>query len=162
MRAQAHAAGVRDAHAGGHHVVDHARELVDPVHGERAALARHVPLDALDGLDRDGAAVGPRDVLQVAEDAVQVHAAGKHQAVRQQVQAQVGVRTVGRRGVRVDDDADGPQGDGTIGVRVNRGGDRRCITGHGVTEAEPAEAHVEDGAVRVEGGDAGAPCSCHV
>jgi len=41
-------------------------------------------------------------VRQDAEDAVQVDAPGGAQTVAEQVQAQIGVRHVGRRGVQVD------------------------------------------------------------
>ena len=72
MRAQPDAVGVGDAHAGRHHVVDHARELVDAVHRELLAARRRPPGARLElvGGDRPGAR--PGDVREQTEDARQV------------------------------------------------------------------------------------------
>ena len=99
--AEAHPVGVGDAHAGRHDVVGHPGELVDPEHLHRARLAQPQP-GALEALDGAGAEVGPHDVGEHAEDAVEVDGVGRDEPVREQVQAQVGVGGVGRCGVEVD------------------------------------------------------------
>ena len=86
---------------GRHDVVGHPGELVDPEHLHRARLAQPQP-GALEPLDGAGAEVGPHDVGEHAEDAVEVDRVGRDQTVREQVQAQVGVGGVGRCGVQVD------------------------------------------------------------
>ena len=86
----------------GHDVVGHPRELVDAEHRApwpRARSRSRVLLEAVDGA---GAGVGPHDVGQHAEDAVEVDRVCGDQPVREQVQAQVGVGGVGRRRVEVD------------------------------------------------------------
>ena len=58
------------------HVVGHPRELVDAVDGERAAGEPHREPDVVDVATGDRAAVGPHDVVQHAEDAVEVQRSG--------------------------------------------------------------------------------------
>ena len=95
VRAEPYAVAVGDPDAGGDDVVDHARELVDPVDGHvpdrRAQPVRVEP----GGLDRAGA--GPRDVGQQPEDAGQVRAVRLDQPVGEQVQPQPDVVGVDRR-----------------------------------------------------------------
>ena len=69
VRAEAHAVGVGDPHAGRHDVVGHARELVDAEDLERLAGGPHAALDGRDGHRVDGAVAGPGDVVEHAEDA---------------------------------------------------------------------------------------------
>ena len=99
--AEAHAAGLGDAHAGGHHVVDHARELVHAVHGHGAALAQLTRVAS-----KPSTAHGPKlvqhDVGQQARRCRPGSAVGLHQAVGEQVQAQPRIGGVGRGDVEVD------------------------------------------------------------
>ena len=95
--AEPHPVGVGDPHAGRHDVVGHPGELVDPEHLHRARLAQPQP-GALEALDGAGAGVGPHDVGQHAEDAVEVDACW---ARRDGARAGAGAgRRRGRRPVR--------------------------------------------------------------
>ena len=164
VRAEADPVGVGDPDAGGDDVVDHPRELVHAVDGDGAAPAQP-GAGQLEVLDGGGAEVGPDDVGELAEDAVEVDAVRLDQAVREQVQAQVGVGGVGRRLVEVDLDEDdflfgaavgvgsggGDVGQGRVRVRdvpqvLRRGSQRRC-----------REPHVQHGGFTVAGGDGGEP-----
>ncbi len=100
--AEADPVGVGDAHARRDDVVDHPGELVHAEDGDRAADAQ-AGADQLETVDRAGAEVGPHDIGEQAEEAVEVHAVRLHQTVRQQVQTQVGVVRVDRRGRQVGD-----------------------------------------------------------
>ena len=102
---EADAVGVGDPDAGGHHVVHHARELVDAEDGDGAAPAQ-LGAGQFEAFHGGGAEVGPHDVGELAEDAVQVDGVGPDQAVREQVQAKVGVGGVRRGLVEVDLDED--------------------------------------------------------
>ena len=89
--AEAHAVGVGDPHPRRDDVVGHARELVDREDLERLAgrARRCWTLRQRGGVD--GAVARPGDVVEHAEEAVEVGLVGPDQAVREQVQAQVGV-----------------------------------------------------------------------
>ena len=101
VRAEADPVGVGDPDAGGDDVVHHAGELVHAVDGDGTALAQP-GAGQLEALDGGGPEVGPHHVGEFAEDPVQVDAVRLHQAVGEQVQAQVGVGGVGRGLVEVD------------------------------------------------------------
>ncbi len=88
MRAEADAVGVGDADTGGNDVVDHAGELVDTEDGHRSADAQ-TRAHGLEVLERARAVVGPHDVREQTEDAVEVESVRLDETVRQQVQAQV-------------------------------------------------------------------------
>ena len=92
--AQPHPVGVGDAHPGGQHVVDHPRELVDAVDGHRS-LAAQPRAHRLETLDRAGSVISPHHIGQHPEQAAGVQPVRRHQAVRQQMQSQVGVVGVG-------------------------------------------------------------------
>ena len=87
VRAEPHAVGVGDAHAARHDVVDHARELVDAVHGE--LLAARVGRDARRARARPQPRPGarPGDVREQREDPGEVRAMRAGCAQREQVQA---------------------------------------------------------------------------
>ena len=90
--AQAHARAVGDTNAGGQHVVDHRRELVDALHGDGVAVASaQAQAGGLEVGNGARAGICPHDVGQHGEDAVQVDRVGLNQAVGEQVQTQVGV-----------------------------------------------------------------------
>ena len=104
--AEAHAVGVGDPHAGRRDVVGHARELVDAV--DRRATRR-----------RRGSAAAPRAARRgrpgrgssrrrwaARRRGPSRSAVGLHEAVREQVQAQVGVVGVGGRRLEVVDHGD--------------------------------------------------------
>ena len=95
--AEADAVGVGDPHAARDDVVDHARELVDAVDRQRAPGGAEAQPHRVDLRGVDGPGARPGDVRQHAEDPVEVGAVRADQAVREQVQAQVGVGGVGRR-----------------------------------------------------------------
>ena len=93
MRAQAQAVTVANAHAGGNHVIHQARELINVAHAQVAQLAQtNCELLELGGKHR--AVVGPRNIRQGAEQAVQVQLVGANQSVGEQVQTQVRVDCV--------------------------------------------------------------------
>ena len=94
---------VRDAHAGGNDVVDHAGELVDAEHGEVRAVRPRAQADVAEGVQGDRPEGGPRHVRQQPEDPVEVQAAGLREPVGEQVQSQVGICRVDGRGVQVGD-----------------------------------------------------------
>ena len=98
VRAEADPVGVGDPHAAGHHVVDHAGELVHAVDGRPGRGAQPQP-GRLEALDRAGAVVRPHDVGQQAEDAVEVEAVRLDQAVPT-AGAAAGRRRARRRGPR--------------------------------------------------------------
>jgi hypothetical protein len=106
MGAQADTIAVGDPHAGRHDVVGHPRELVHRVDRERHAGAAEAQPHFVDLGGMHGAVTAPRDVRQDAEDPVEVEAVRPDQPVREQVQPQVGVRSVARRRVEILDDAD--------------------------------------------------------
>ncbi len=98
--AQTHAVGIADTHAGRHHIVDHARELVDRQHVHvglrqaRSALVgsgHHIELAQSEILDRERSIVGPHHIVEGRENAVQVQCVRLGQTHAQQVQTQVGV-----------------------------------------------------------------------
>ena len=90
MRAQADAIGVGDAYARGQHVVDHPRELVDAVDGDRSvgAKAKAGGLESLDGTRTGG---GPHHVAEQPEDAFDREPMRRDEAVREQVQPEIDV-----------------------------------------------------------------------
>ena len=98
VRAEAHAVGVGDAHAGGHDVVDHARELVDAVH--RELLAARVGRQARRRRARrrrPGPALVQATFVSRPKMPVEVGAVRPDAPHREQVQAQVDVARVDRR-----------------------------------------------------------------
>ena len=97
--AQAHPVSVGDPHAGRHDVVDHAGELVDAEDDDRTPSPQPGP-GVLEGIHRARAVVGPHDIGQLGENALEVERVGLRQAVREQVQPQVGVGGV--RGGRIE------------------------------------------------------------
>jgi hypothetical protein len=104
VSAEPHAVGVGDAHPAGDDVVGHPRELVEPedLHGPSRG-ARCQPY-LLEVVDRTGPEVGPDDVVEQPEHVVEVGAIGGHEAVGQQVQAQIDiVRVDGRVIERLDE-----------------------------------------------------------
>ena len=87
----------------GHDVVGHPRELVDAVAPATVLpRARSRSRVARSRRRRRGRALVQTTLVSGAEDAVEVDRVGRDEAVREQVQAQVGVGCVGRRGVEVD------------------------------------------------------------
>ena len=98
--AQTHAVGIADTHAGRHHIVDHARELVDRQHVHvglrqaRSALVgsgHHIELAQSEILDRERSIVGPHHIVEGRENTVQVQCVRLGQTHAQQVQTQIGV-----------------------------------------------------------------------
>ncbi len=96
---QANPRAVGDAHTGRDHVVGHLRELVHREHFQQVAAQACFELLLGQFGQVDGALAGPGDVRQQREDAGQAHAMGLDQAVREQVQLQVGFRGRGQRAV---------------------------------------------------------------
>ena len=71
MSSESNPVGVGDPYPGGHHVVDHPRELVHAVDRHRAASAQS-QTHRLEAFDATGPVVGPDHVRQGTEDAVEV------------------------------------------------------------------------------------------
>lgn len=92
ISAQAQARGVSDTHAVRHHVVGHFRELVDREDFQQLATQAGFQLTFGQLAEVDGALAGPGHVRQQRENAGEVQAVGFNQAVRQQVQLEVGLR----------------------------------------------------------------------
>ncbi len=164
--AEADPRGVGDAHTGRRHVVGHRRELVDAAHDECPTLVAQREADLVEVGRGDGTAVGPRHRVQLAEDAVEVQRARGGEAVRQQVQAEVGVGCRRRRRVDVDGhpdraDRDAPR---VVGAVAAGEGDvdllRRLLAE--LAPTEPAVPGVEDRAVASDRAEPGAPRHpCH-
>jgi hypothetical protein len=76
-------------------------ELVDAEHLEGAPAAQRQP-GLLEVLRGARAGRGPDDVGEDVEDAVEIDAVRSHKAMREQVQAQIRVRRVGRGCVQFD------------------------------------------------------------
>lgn len=112
---EAHTSSVSNPQATRAYVVDHLRELVDAVNDECLALGICVHLTFVDFIWPHRSPVGPSDVRQDTEDAVEVDAVRVHLAVRQQVKTQVGILDGnGRLRLVIADEADhdpsiGPQ-----------------------------------------------------
>ena len=100
--AQTHALGFGDAHAGGHDVVDHPRHAVDGIDVDQAAHAQ-VGAQRLEVVGLAGALVRPGDDVEFVEHVRHLDGVGGDDAVRQQVQAQVGVVGIHRRLGQVGD-----------------------------------------------------------
>ena len=93
VRTQAQAVTVTNTYTGGNHVIHQARELINVAHTQVAQLAQtNRKLLELGGKHR--AVVGPRNIRQGTEQAVQVQLVGANQGVREQVQTQVCVNCV--------------------------------------------------------------------
>ena len=160
VRAEAHAVGVGDPHAGRQHVVGHPRELVDAVHLDRSEGAQPQP-GLLETLDRAGAHAGPDHVAEGAEHAVEVDRVGLHEAVGEQVQPQVGVARTGGRGVEVDLHEPHLGAHAARGVVAREGLELRRGGGVGGrrTQGGGREPGVQDGVVGRHGREAVAPGS---
>jgi hypothetical protein len=107
---QTHAVGVADTHAGRHHIVDHARELVDRQHvhvnlrqSRNALVGRghHVKLAQREILDRERAIIGPYHIVEGCENAVQIQGVRLGETHAQQMQTQVCVGCVFDRFVKL-------------------------------------------------------------
>ena len=107
---QTHAVGVADTHAGRHHIVDHARELVDRQHvhvhlrqSRNALVSRghHVKLAQREILDRERAIIGPYHIVEGCENAVQIQGVRLGETHAQQMQTQVCVGCVFDRFVKL-------------------------------------------------------------
>ncbi|MNN41295.1 hypothetical protein D3C81_1554060 [compost metagenome] len=90
--AQAYTGAVGNTHTGRHNVVSHLRELVDREHFQQLALEARFQLLLGQFCQVDGALAGPGDVRQQRENAGQAQAMRLDQAVREQVQLQIGFR----------------------------------------------------------------------
>ena len=146
VRAQAQAVTVANAHAGGNHVIHQARELINVAHAQVAQLAQtNCELLELGGKYR--AVVGPRNIRQGAEQAVQVQLVGANQSVGEQVQTQVRVDRVFGCLVQVDGG----------GAHLGAGVTRRVLNGQvlqlvrdgqvgGLGEGGGGEPCIQDGA----------------
>ena len=111
VRAEPHAVRVTDAHTRRHHVVGHAREAVDARDAQLLAAGGELEPHGVDVVDLARAAIGPGDVRQQAEHAVEVEAMGDDETVREQVEPQRRIERVDRsRGEVVEDDGDGDAG----------------------------------------------------
>ena len=168
VRAQAHPVGVGDPDAGRQHVVDHPRELVDAVDGHVLAGAAQPGPGGLEALDRARAGRGPHHVGEQPEDAVHRDRLRRDEPAREQVQPQPGVLGGGRGGLQVRRlDQAHLAGDPAyvVGALERRELLRRRRVGRLRAQRGRGEPHVQDGAVRVEGGEAEAPglsrCSSH-
>jgi hypothetical protein len=84
MSSESNPVCVGDPYPGGHHVVDHPRELVHAVDRHRAASAQS-QTHRFEAFDATGTVVGPDHVRQGAEDAIEVAPVRFDQTVREQV-----------------------------------------------------------------------------
>ena len=89
VSAETHTARVADADSLRQHVIGHARKAVDELHLQPGPLQ----LEPIRLGERriDGAAIGPCDNGQDAEDAVEIDAVGLDEPVAEQVESQIGV-----------------------------------------------------------------------
>ena len=146
VRTQTQAVTVTNTHAGGNHVIHQAGELINVAHTQVAQLAQtNRKLLELSGKHR--AVVGPRNIRQGAEQAVQVQLIGANQGVGEQVQTQVRVDRVFGCLIQVDG----------CGTHLGAGIARRVLGGQflqlvrdgqvgGLGEGGSGEPGIQDGA----------------
>ena len=155
--AKPNAAGIGNAHARWHHVVGHARKLVDAVNNEVLALAQQVVANIVQGVQCNWADTRPSNVGEQTKCAVQVDGARQADAMRQQVQAQVHIGGACWRGISIDHECG--RHDGNAAVRISR---RLSfcwrVGGHFGTQAKMTEKGVERCAVCGNGCQANTPC----
>ena len=169
VRAETHPVSVGDPHSGGHHVVDHPRELVHAEDRHRAPAAQP-QAHLLETLDATRPVVGPHHIAQGAEHPIEVAAVRLDQAVRDQVQPQVGVAGVGRLIGERRHGADGHHLDVAVGIGAGQrgefvgyvvggqpGGARRAVG----AELRRGEPGVQNRAVAGDGGQPEARSSSH-
>ena len=104
--AQAHTGAVGDAHTGRHHVVGHLGELVHREYFQQLALQACFQLALCQLGQVDGTLAGPGHVRQQREDAGQVQAVRLGQAMRQQVQFEIGLGGAGQGRVAIEEGGD--------------------------------------------------------
>lgn len=151
VRAQTQTVAVTNAHAGGHHVIHQARELINVAHAQVAQLAQtNRELLELGGQHR--AVVGPRNICEGAEQSVQVQLVRADQSVGEQVQTQVGVHGILGSLIQVDGG----------GAHLSAGITRRMLGGQllqlvrdgqvgGLGEGGGGEPGIQDGAGMLAG-----------
>ncbi len=159
---------VTDANSGRHDVVDHAGKLVDAEHGHDAADAQ-TRANLLETFDGARAEVGPHDVAEQAELAVEVDTVGCDETVREEMEAQVDVMCVDRR---LGEIGDGGAHDDLRYLASVVSACQQCkigrnicsldVLGTGLVECSQLrcrEPGVEDGSVRGHVGDTYCCCS---
>ena len=140
--------GVGDAHARWHHIVGHARKLVDAMHGEMLAFASQRLANFIEHVERHWADARPRDVGQQAEHTVEVQRTWFGKPMRQQMQAQIDVGSVARCDARIDLGYHWRYLDTTSLVDCVRCEIRALCGWARITPAESAIVHVEHHATR--------------
>ncbi len=151
VRAQAQTVAVTNAHAGGHHVIHQARELINVAHAQVAQLAQ-TNREVLELGGQHRAVVGPRNICEGAEQSVQVQLVRADQGVREQVQTQVGVHGILGSLIQVDGG----------GAHLSAGITRRMLGGQllqlvrdgqvgGLGEGGGGEPGIQDGAGMLAG-----------
>ena len=156
VSAEANAVSITDAHSRGHHVIHHAGELIDGVHGDWATLSLQASAGELKAFHCAGAVVGPHHVAEQSEHAIQVAAVWLEQAAGDQVEAEVRVIGIGGGSIQIRDHcADGHAAHATdligthqvSGFRADLGGinlsGARVLAG-GIRELEVGEPSIED------------------
>ena len=181
VSAEAHAVGVADTHAGGHYVIDHARELIHTEHvdgggrscGRQSGLggesesgfgggAFDVGLAQREVFNGEGAVVGPHHIGELGEDAVEVQRVRLGHAHAHQMEFQVSVRGVADRLVQLADDEYRHAADATgVGFIVSQSAEIVVWTiglGRCLTEIQFGVPDVQGGAGGVYAGQTPSPC----
>ena len=172
VRAQSHAVGVADAHAGRHDVVDHAGELVNRQHvhidvrrqhgSGLSGGGHHVKLAQSEIVDGERTVVGPHHVVELGEDAVEIQRVRLGQTHAQQVQTQIGVGGVLDRLVQLGHGEHGHAAHATRVGLVMRDGAEVVIRTRGfsrsLAQREFRIPHVKGVAGRIDACQAPTPC----
>ena len=181
VSAEAHAVGVADTHAGGHYVIDHARELIHTEHvdgggrscGRQSGLggesesgfgggAFDVGLAQREVFNGEGAVVGPHHIGELGEDAVEVQRVRLGHAHAHQMELQVSVRGITDRLVQLADDESRHAANATgVGLIVSQSTEivvRAIGLGRCLTEIQFGVPDVQGGAGGVYAGQTPAPC----
>jgi hypothetical protein len=104
MRTETHSICIGNAHPRWHDVIDHPGELVDSVDRHVHALTPCAQPYLIDPLNGHRSQRCPCNIGQQSEDAIEIDGAWLHKSRREQVKAQIGVRSVGGCGLQVIDD----------------------------------------------------------
>ena len=178
---ETHAVGIADTHAGGHHVVNHARELIHTENvdsgsrscGRQARLSGksesrigggtfHVGLAQREILHGERAVIGPHHIGELGEDAIEIQGVRLGHAHAHQVKLQVGVGCVDDWLIQL---ADGEHRHATdaagVGLRVGQCAEV-VVWSVGLVgclaESQFGVPDVQGGAGSIDAGQTPAPC----
>ena len=160
VRSQAHARRIRNAHTFGGDVIGESRKTVDA--GCLNSGARQAWAKAREHIWMHGASVRPDDIVQLAEDALEVDGVGSYEEVGKEVKSKVRVRGSHGRVPQVDLERDDFEGHFAAVIGASEvfqfGGSNPLVASGGeCAKLRLGEPRVEDGAIARDGCQAIAP-----